>query len=68
MLLQVALEALDRADQARAIVDREGLTTTTETTGAVHVHPALKIEKDARADFMRAWDKLFLHWDPEVDS
>jgi hypothetical protein len=32
LLLQSALEALDRADQARAAIAEQGLTTTTKTT------------------------------------
>ena len=52
-LLQVALEALDRCDEARRLIEAEGLTTETKTTGARHVHPALTIEKEARAAFMR---------------
>jgi len=61
-LLGEALRALDRVDQARAIIDVEGMTFTTESTGAVHVHPALRIEKDSRAQFLQAWNTLNLHW------
>jgi len=63
-LLQTALEALDRADQAGAILAEEGMTTKTLTTGTVHVHPAVAIEKEARAQFLKAWNLLNLQWVP----
>lgn len=67
-LLQTALEALDRADQAREILDREGLTTKNETTGVVHVHPLVRAEKDARKLFVRIWDQLSLEWRYDIDG
>jgi phage terminase small subunit len=69
VLVQTALEALDRADEARKQVEKEGLTTTTKTTGAVHVHPLLKVERDNRALFARIWHgQLRLHWDYRTDG
>lgn len=59
-LLQVALEALDRAEQASAVLKTEGLTATTATTGAVHLHPAVKVERDSQALFVRIWLQLGL--------
>jgi P27 family predicted phage terminase small subunit len=67
-LFQAALEALDRADQARMILAKEGLTFETENTGTVHVHPVAKIEKDARAAFARIWSQLALHWNYDIDG
>jgi P27 family predicted phage terminase small subunit len=67
-LLTVALEALDRAEQARAQLEQEGLTRTTETTGTVHLHPASRIEKDARSLFARVWEQLGLAWDANLDG
>lgn len=55
-----ALAALDRADQARETVDREGLTSVTESTKAVHVHPAAKVEREARAQALRGFETLGL--------
>jgi hypothetical protein len=55
-----ALAALDRADQARETVDREGLTSVTKSTGATHVHPAVKVEREARAQALRAFETLGL--------
>ncbi len=67
-LLQAALEALDRADSARITVETEGMTSTTKTTGAVHIHPLVKVERESRAQFMRAWDQLGLRWDQKLDG
>ncbi len=67
-LLQTALEALDRADEARVILEAEGLVFKTETSGALHVHPAVKIEKDSRATFARIWGQLNLEWNREIDG
>jgi P27 family predicted phage terminase small subunit len=68
-LFQAALEALDRADEAAALVRTEGLTQTTKSTGAVHVHPAAKVEREARQQFARIWCDLHLQfagepWEP----
>ena len=63
-----ALRALDRADQAAAILEAEGLTFTTATTGAVHVHPLLKVERESRAMFAKLWADLHLDWSPEQDG
>ncbi len=68
VLLQSALEALDRADQAREVLDREGLTTTTKRSGVVHLHPLVRVEKDSRAQFRAAWSRLGLEWDPNIDG
>ena len=67
-LLTQALRALDRAEAARRIIGREGMTTRTVTTNAVHAHPALKVEQQARGQFLRSWKALGLSWDPLVDG
>lgn len=67
-LLTVALEALDRAEEARLILARDGLTATTKTTGAVHVHPLVKVERESRQLFLRAWADLGLGFDSRVDG
>ena len=46
-LLRRACEASDRADQARAELDRDGVTITTRH-GEQRVHPAVAVERDAR--------------------
>jgi phage terminase small subunit len=65
-IVQTALEARDRAQQASAMLTTEGLCSTTATTGAVHVHPAVKIEHDNRALFARLWSNLGLS--SEIDK
>ena len=67
-LVQTALEALDRADEAGEVVRKEGLTTKTKTTGAVHIHPLLKIEKESRQFFARVWNQLGFSWDWRLDG
>ncbi len=67
-LVRVGLEALDRADAARAQVEREGMTTKTRTTGAVHIHPAAKLERESRQLFARCWRDLNLTWDTNLDG
>jgi phage terminase small subunit len=68
VLLQSALEALDRADQARLELAAATLTTTTETTKAVHVHPLVKVEREARQQFARIWSDLGLSFDIAEDG
>ena len=60
-LLQSALEARDRAETAREGVALNAMTSTTSSTGAVHVHPLVKVEKEARQQFIKAWSALGLH-------
>lgn len=61
-LIEEALRALDRADQARAAVDLEGLTFTTETTKAVHIHPLVRVERESRQLFNKIWVELGFTW------
>ncbi len=67
-MIQVALECLDRADQAREKIDADGLVFKTESTGTVHVHPLLKTEKDSRALFAKIWGQLGLTFFLDVDG
>lgn len=68
VLLTAALEALDRANEARDIVAAEGMVAKEEGSKMAHVHPALRIEKDARAQFLAAWRDLNLSWDGRIDG
>ncbi len=61
-LFQTALEALDRADMARETLEHQGMTFKTETTGAVHSHPLLRVERDARGQFASIWKALGLDY------
>lgn len=64
-MVQTALEALDRADAARDVVEREGMTTKTKTTGAVHLHPLLRVERESRQLFAKLWKDLGLQTSPQ---
>jgi phage terminase small subunit len=71
ILFQMALECLDRSDQARELIGCEGLTSKTDSTGALHVHPAAKVEREARAQFAALWASLGLnegHGTGELDA
>ncbi|HUE96841.1 MAG TPA: P27 family phage terminase small subunit [Longimicrobiaceae bacterium] len=59
-LLESALRALDRAEKARAVVECEGLTVETPSSGVVRPHPACSIEAEARREFRIAWRTLGL--------
>jgi P27 family predicted phage terminase small subunit len=67
-LLTIALEARDRAAQASRQIDKDGLTSKTETTGTIHAHPLLKVEKDSMALFQRCWSSLKLDWNNRLDG
>ncbi len=68
VMFQAALEALDRAEQARAMVAQDGLTKTTPATGAIHLHPAVKVELEARRQFTALWSEMGLEWDSKIDG
>ena len=57
--LRVALEAWDRAQEARAVLDREGLTYL-DRFDQPRPRPECNIERDNRAAFLRAWRELGL--------
>jgi hypothetical protein len=67
-LLEECLRHLSRADALAAAVEREGLTSTTVTTGAVHLHPLTKVEQAHRALFVKLAKMLSLEWDSQVDG
>jgi hypothetical protein len=56
-LLRSTLTALDRADQAAAVITAEGLTTT-DRYGGARSHPAVDIEGRNRALFARGVAQL----------
>jgi hypothetical protein len=66
-LLEQALRALDRAATLREQLEREGLTTVTKTTGAVHIHPLVKVEAAERTTFLKIAKMLRLEWDRNAD-
>src|SRR5215218_7437839 len=58
-LLQSAAECWDRQQQARKIIDCEGITFT-DDRGNARAHPAVAIERDARVGFARLVRELDL--------
>ena len=67
-LVIVALDALDLADECRVQVRAEGLTTVTKTTGAVHIHPLVKVEQEQRSLFSKIWGQLNFQWNRDIDG
>ena len=67
-MLVTALEALDRADQCRQLIAGGELVAITATTKAVHLNPLAKFEKEVRAQFLAAWERLCLDFDPAIDG
>ncbi len=67
-LVIVALDALDLADECRTQVRMEGMTSVTKSTGAVHVHPLVKVEKEQRSLFTRVWCQLNFSWNARIDG
>ena len=63
-LLRRCCEAMDRADEARQILNDEGLTFKTRY-GEVRPHPAVAIERDARLAVARLLRELALDEAPE---
>ena len=58
-LLTEALGSLDRAEQARTQLDRDGLTCVTRL-GELKAHPLVLVERDARGTFGRLMKQLGL--------
>lgn len=59
-LFQTALESLDRADAAREQIEIHGMVMANPTTGAPHVHPLLRVERESRQLFARIWTQMKL--------
>ena len=66
-LLTLAAEAWDRCAQAREMVTREGLTTPTKD-GGKRLHPAVRVEQDARLAFCRCLRELDLDVAPPAEA
>jgi phage terminase small subunit len=61
-ILTKALEAFDRAEQARLLVDAEGLVIETRL-GERKPHPAVSIERDSRTAFLAGMKQLGLDYE-----
>jgi P27 family predicted phage terminase small subunit len=64
--LQLAAEAFDRAQQARLILKKDGVTYE-DRFGSPKKHPAVSIEENARTAFIRAVRELGLDGAAEPD-
>src|SRR3954454_12608970 len=62
VLLESALSDLDRADDLRVQIAREGATMTSARSKLPRAHPALKIETELRRRFLAVWRMLRLTW------
>ena len=62
-ILRVALESFDRAQSARATIDKDGMTVI-DKAGQVKSHPLLPIERDSRAAFLSGLKALNLDITP----
>ena len=66
-LLRVGLEALDRADSCREVINKEGLTVISKRGKMPHNHPLLKEELNSRRLFFRIMKTLHLDYDFRED-
>jgi len=62
-LLTMACLTWDRAEEARKLIAAEGLTSPTRDGGA-KLHPAVRVEQEARIAFARLIRELDLDVDP----
>jgi P27 family predicted phage terminase small subunit len=58
-LLRMLVEAVDRRDQARQVLDVEGLTIT-DSRGVIRAHPCVAIEASSRTAAARLMAQLGL--------
>src|SRR5438034_1893169 len=58
VLLTVALRAHDRAEEARAIIARDGMVI--KAAKGTRAHPAVAVLRDAETSLLRAWRQLGL--------
>lgn len=67
ILLTAALTAFDRANEARAILQREGLIIR-DAKGKKHAHPMCGVERDATKSMLAALHALNLDLEPLADK
>lgn len=66
-ILRAGLEAFDRAQTARANIDKVGLLIK-DRFGVVKPHPLIACERDARAAYLQALKQLNLDIEPLRDG
>jgi hypothetical protein len=67
-LLEQCLRALDRADEFRRLLAGQELVSATKSTGALHINPFVKAEREARETFARLAKALGLEWEHGIDG
>ena len=67
LVLENALESFDRMRQAQEMLAKVGLVTT-DRFGQQKVHPAVLVERDAKAGLLRALRALNLQIEPLHDT
>ena len=63
LLLRGSLESFDRCEQARKLLDKDGLVVL-DRFGQQKAHPAASIERDSRLQMVRCWRALNLDVEP----
>jgi hypothetical protein len=66
LVLEQAMRSFDRAEAARRVLDKEGLTTT-DSRGRPKAHPAAAVERDARSGLLAALKSLNFDLEPVRD-
>lgn len=66
-LLTLAARAWDRAEEARLILDKEGLTYT-DRFGAPRSRPEIAVERDSRFAFARLLREMALDLEPPPEA
>ena len=66
VLLNVALQQWDRAQEARAMIEKEGAILTLPN-GYKQQHPAVKVEGQALGVFVKVWNMLGIDMTPVKD-
>lgn len=67
LLLQTALEAFERMNQARALIEKHGAVTV-DRFGQLRANPATTIERDSRAAMLASLKALNLDVEPLRDA
>jgi hypothetical protein len=62
----LAAQALDRAEECRAVIDEEGVAAINKDTGAIRENPLCKIELALRAFVAKQLERLGLNSEPAL--
>ena len=68
LAIRAALQQLDLANELRAAIEADGVLLRSRRSGLSRPHPALRSEQQARARFLRQWNRLGLTWDSHIDG